>query len=387
MTTTRWTLGFVLCLSAIVVSASRAEPVFQATTTAIVGATIIDGNGGAPIADGVDRHQRRAHHGDRAAERRDDSRRRDRDRRTRPLDHSRHDRHQRPPLALRRPERSLRDDGAVSAARRTTSSSRPRRSISATASRPCATATARCVPLVHGARRDRARRQDRRAHPRRRQHPRLERAVLVLVQPRHGPADAVPGADERLHRAGRRRRADGDDAGRAARGHRRLHRQGAGLPQVRRHQPLLRADVHRLLARGAEVIVEEAPPARRKSSRRTRRASKGCACRSRPASTASSTRSCSTAARCRTISSRRSSRRGLVCSMLVSTITGPAWERHVKAKDGGREEERGGREGRARACRTRRRPRSGARRRPTLGADLEMRAQERAEADSRRRAR
>ena len=53
MTTTRWTLGFVLCLSAIVVSASRPEPVFQAATSAIVGATIIDGTGNAPIADGV----------------------------------------------------------------------------------------------------------------------------------------------------------------------------------------------------------------------------------------------------------------------------------------------------------------------------------------------
>ena len=53
MTTTRWTLGFVLCLSAIVVSASRPEPVFQAATSAIVGATIIDGTGNAPITDGV----------------------------------------------------------------------------------------------------------------------------------------------------------------------------------------------------------------------------------------------------------------------------------------------------------------------------------------------
>ena len=38
----------------------------------------------------------------------------------------------------------------------------------------------------------------------------------------------------------------------AARGHRRLHRQAARLPQVRRHEPFLRADLHRLLARGAE---------------------------------------------------------------------------------------------------------------------------------------
>ena len=53
MTTTRWTLGFVLCLSAIVVSASRPEPVFQAATTAIVGATVIDGTGGPPLSDAV----------------------------------------------------------------------------------------------------------------------------------------------------------------------------------------------------------------------------------------------------------------------------------------------------------------------------------------------
>ena len=60
--------------------------------------------------------------------------------------------------------------------------------------------------------------------------------------------------------------------------------------------------------------------------------------------------------------------RGLNCSMLASTITGPAWKRHLKSKE---EAEKKKAEGKAEAekdgrrRRARRRPRSGARRRPT----------------------
>ena len=102
-----------------------------------------------------------------------------------------------------------------------------------------------------GPRCDQSRREGRRQDSRRREHPRLERAVLVLVQPRHGTAHAVPGTDERLHRAGRRRGADGDEPGGASTGDRRLSRQGPGLSEVRRHEPFRRADLHRLLGRRA----------------------------------------------------------------------------------------------------------------------------------------
>jgi hypothetical protein len=127
------------------------------------------------------------------------------------------------------------------------------------------------VPLTRV--RDRTRgRAGRDAHPRRGQHSRW-RTVRVLVQPRHGPADVVPGTDERLHRPAAAR-ADGDDAGGAAAGDRRGIRQGAGLPEVRRHQPLSEPTFIGFSADVQRVIVEEAHNgiAQRKRTRRARRA-------------------------------------------------------------------------------------------------------------------
>src|SRR5262249_15224208 len=53
MRATRGTLAFLLSLSAFAIAAAPTAPAPQPSTTAIVGATIIDGTGGAPVTDGV----------------------------------------------------------------------------------------------------------------------------------------------------------------------------------------------------------------------------------------------------------------------------------------------------------------------------------------------
>ncbi|HKW00785.1 MAG TPA: amidohydrolase family protein [Vicinamibacterales bacterium] len=53
MTALRWTLRFVLCLSSAAVAALAFDSAQPSSTTAIVGATIIDGTGNAPIPDGT----------------------------------------------------------------------------------------------------------------------------------------------------------------------------------------------------------------------------------------------------------------------------------------------------------------------------------------------
>ena len=70
-------------------------------------------------------------------------------------------------------------------------------------------------------------------------------------------------------------------------GDRRLSRQGSGLHQVRRHEPLSEPAFIGFSAEAQRTIVERTHT-RRRWPRRTRRAPKGCGWRSRPASTASS---------------------------------------------------------------------------------------------------
>ncbi len=146
------------------------------------------------------------------------------------------------------------------------------------------------LPLIAGPRPHHTRRGRRSAHARRRQHRRLGRPVLGVVQRDQGAGpDAVPGAVQRRHHAGRGRGTDGLDARRTARRDQQVSRQGPRLPEVRRQQPLEFPDVHRLLAGSAEGARRgsaQAQPDRGDTldQRRKPAAVAGSGCRSRPAS-------------------------------------------------------------------------------------------------------
>ena len=153
-------------------------------------------------------------------------------------------------------------------------------------------------------------------------------------------------------------------------GDRSVHRQGPGLPQVRRHEPLRRADVHRLLGRGAED--DRRARARARQMAETHATSpEGLRSRSRPASTASSIRKSSTAKELDADLVKRITDKQLVCSMLVNTITGEAWTQAPEgSRRGGEEASRSRQEGAPRAPATSFEDRKRA---SDLGLDLEMR--------------
>ena len=122
-------------------------------------------------------------------------------------------------------------------------------------------------------------------------------------------------------------------AGRAPPRDQRLSRQGTRFPEVRRHEPFLGADLHRLLGRSAAGDRRGGAPARTRrrnpfdEHRRTPRVDRRRH-RRHPAPRAA--RRPRAAGRPR---HRRSAIAASYCSMLASTITGPAWKRHLKTKD------------------------------------------------------
>ena len=208
-----------------------------------------------------------------------------------------------------------------------------------------------------------------RADPRRRQHRGLGRSLLGVVQPHpRSRTHAVPGADERQITQDAGEDARRHDAGRAARGHQRVSRQGARLRQVRRHRPTSRAVVHRLLARGTARDGGRSAQARDAGGdplddARRAAAVGGAGIDGIQHPEASGRGSC------RTHSSARSWSTTIVCSMLVNTITGDAWEKHLKdrPRSSQKQIEDDAAKATATGMRGRRRPPTSARR-PTTSA-------------------
>ena len=243
------------------------------------------------------------------------------------------DRHQRPPVAVRRPERPVRD------------------------ARPLSAAAGRHRP------RGRADRSELRHHDRARQlrradaagaGPRRDRRAATKVGARILAAGNILGWSGPYSFSFSRvmgqltlfqeqmndfiAQGGGEELmamtpGRAPARDRRLSRQGTGFHEVRRHEPFLGADLHRLLRRSAAGDRRGGAPARTRPPKRMRRASKACGSsiaagidgiqhpelldgREMPDDLVTAIRD-----------------RGLYCSMLASTITGPAWKRHLKTKD------------------------------------------------------
>ena len=350
-----WSMFAVAALICLRLSAQTAP------ATAIVGGTLIDGTGGAPIADAVVRPVGFADRLGRPAAQRPDPGWRDRGRCTRPVDRPWLHRHQRPPVALRR-----QNDRYETLVRY-----QPRqRDIVLEAAQIDLSYGVTTVRDSYGALmplaevRDAINRGEK-----------IGARILAAgnIVGWGGPysfsfsrvtraADAVPGTDERSHRAGRRRGADGHDARRAATRDRTPTRQGTRLHQVRRHQPFRRADVHRLLCRSAAALVDEA---HRRGRMAETHATSVEGLRLSIAAGIDGIQHPEVLDGAR--AARRSGRTrivdaAIVCSMLVNTITGAAWTAPSQGRDeAAKKRERGG-EGGPRAAAREDRPPSGARR-------------------------